>query len=456
MAMSRRRKSLIAVAVVVVLLAAAVVAVGIRYRPLLLTGTGYAAHNACSVEFLTTRTNYDDDLPPNPLLPYLRTEVDPSAGTAAVSVLDLGFTQTAYLSDNGCTLGELPPGADGAQDMLSYRESETGVPLPVSSHNLPGVDTALDAAELADGTRGLVVLHGGQILDERYGEGFSADTRQLGWSMSKSVAGALVGRAQMEFPDAKLDPNRTGLRPEWTDERSQISLDNLLRMTSGLDWDEEYDLGTPVTQMLYQEADMAAYAADQKSVHRPGSYRQYSSGTTNIVCDLLQEQTGLGPEMADVLLFNELGMDSAVLEPDATGNSVCSSYLWATPLDWAKFGQFALDDGVVTARDETGATAKRRLLPEGWMDYSRTVVPADGEPEPYGAQWWINDAGDGTPLRFPEMPSDAFWASGHDGQYVVVVPSADLVVVRTGFSPGGTLDSVEVDSLVAEVALAVG
>ena len=151
--------------------------------------------------------------------------------------------------------------------------------------------------------------------------------------------------------------------------------------------------------------------------------------------------------MAGQLLFDPIGMRSAVLEADASGRSVCSSYLWATPRDWARFGQFVLDDGEVDGR---------RLLPAGWMDYATTVVPAGGEPEPYGAQWWLNDAGDGTPPRLPGMPSDAYWASGHDGQYIVVVPSADLVVVRTGFSPGGSIDALGIEDLVGDLTQAVG
>ncbi|HMT50270.1 MAG TPA: serine hydrolase, partial [Dietzia sp.] len=113
----------------------------------------------------------------------------------------------------------------------------------------------------------------------------------------------------------------------------------------------------------------------------------------------------------------------------------------------ARFGQFTLDDGEVGGR---------RLLPAGWMAYATSVVPAAGEPEPYGAQWWVNDAGDGTPLRFPALPADAYWASGHDGQYVVVVPSTDLVVVRMGFSPGGSIDSLGVDTLVGGLARELG
>ena len=446
--MTRRRKSLIVLAVVVILIAAALVAVGVRFRPLLLTGTGYAAHNACAINFLTDRDDPESDLPPNPLVPYLRTSTDDAEGTVSASVLGVAFEQTAYVSEYGCALGDRAAGSQSAQPPPPPPgEADTGIRLPEATVAPAAVASALDEAAGQDGTRGLVVVHQGQILGERYADGFGPDTRQLGWSMAKSVAATLIGRAQFEFPDVDLDPAATGLRPEWTDQRADISLEDLLRMTSGLEWDEEYDLGTPITQMLFTEPDMAAFAASQPLAHEPGTYRQYSSGTSNIVCELLHERTGLGPEMADELLFGPLGMTSAVLEADASGRSVCSSYLWAAPRDWARFGQFVLDDGEVDGYP---------LLPEGWMDYVTSEVAAGGEPEPYGAQWWLNDAGDGSPLRLESMPADAYWASGHDGQYVVVVPSADLVVVRTGFSPGGSIDTLGVDTLVSEVARAVG
>lgn len=446
--MTRRRKLLIAALMVLSLLVAAVVAVGVWYRPMLLTGTGYAAHNTCALHYLVGREDNGSDLPPNPLVPYLRTSIDEAAGTATASVLGVGFRQTAHVSEHGCALGGRAAGSQGSQPPPPrLADSPRGIRLAEASESPDGVASALDAAAAQEGTRGLVVVHRGEILGERYADGFGPDTRQLGWSMAKSVAATLVGRAQAEFPDADLDPASTALRPEWTDERSQISLDHLLRMTSGLEWDEEYDLGTPITRMLFLEPDMAAFAASQPSARAPGDYRQYSSGTSNIVCALLRERTGLGPEMAEDLLFRPLGMRSAVLEADASGGSVCSSYLWASPRDWARFGQFVLDDGELDGE---------QLLPAGWMDYATTAVAAAGEPEPYGAQWWLNDAGDGSPLRFADLPADAYWASGHDGQYLVVVPSADLVVVRTGFSPGGSLDSLGVESLVGAVSRAVG
>lgn len=445
--MTRRRIALLSLLVVIVVVAAALVVVGVIYRPMLRTGTGYAAHNGCAVHFLTDRSDPDTDLPPNPLVPYLRTTFDDDTGEVSASVLGIAFRQTAYVSEFGCALGDRAAGARQSSPPPPLLEGgPEGIVLPAAADPPADVEAALDAAAAQEGTRGLVVVHNGRIIGERYGDGFDPDTRQLGWSMGKSVASTLVGRAQVEFPEADLDPAGTGLRPEWTDERAQISLDDLMRMTSGLEWDEEYDLGTPITRMLFDEPDMAAFAAAQPPAHEPGTYRQYSSGTTNLICDLLHERTGLGPEMAGELLFRPLGMRSAVLEADASGRSVCSSYLWATPRDFARFGQFVLDDGVVNGQ---------RLLPQGWMDYSTSVIGAGGEPEPYGAQWWVNVAGDGAPPRM-DMPEDAYWASGHDGQYIVVVPSADLVVVRTGFTPGASMSGLEVDRLVSDLARIVG
>lgn len=444
--MTRRRIALLSLLVVLVVIAAALAAVGRHYRPMLRTGTGYAAHNACALHYLAGRDDLDADLPPNPLVPYLRTSIDDEAGTVTTSVLGVAFTQTAHVSEYGCSLGARAAGSRQSSPPAQRLDAGTGgIRLPIAADTSAGVEAALDEAAAQEGTRAVVVVHGGQIIGERYADGFTPDTRQLGWSMGKSVASTLVGRARVEYPDADLDPAGTALRPEWTDGRAQISLDDLMRMTSGLEWDEEYDLGTPITTMLFDEPDMAAFAASQPLAHEPGTYRQYSSGTTNIICDLLQERTGLGPEMATELLFRPLGMTSAVLEADASGRPVCSSYLWATPRDYARFGQFALDGGRVDGR---------ALLPEGWMEYSTSVVPAGGEPEPYGAQWWVNVGAGGTQLRM-DMPADAFWASGHDGQYIVVVPSADLVVVRTGFTPGATMDSLGVDRLVDAVARAV-
>ena len=429
--------------VLVLLLVVALVGGYWYARPLLLTGTGYAAHNACAVQLLAGRDDPEEDLPPNPLVPYLRSEESRSQVTG--SLLGLLAKQEAHHTEGyGCTLG------DRAPDLLA--------PVDVTARTLPtgstraDLEPALDRAFGTDlatgdredlGTRAVVVLQDGKVVAERYADGFDADTRQLGWSMTKSVTNLLVGRLVAE---GSLSLDDDGLREEWTDDRSSITVDQLLRMTSGLAWDETYDLGTPITRMLYLEEDMGAYVASQPLAHEPGSHLQYSSGSTTLLCDILLDRTGSGAELPGSLLFGPLGLGSFVVEPDAAGTPVCSSYGWATPRDWAAIGQLALDEGVVDGR---------RLLPEGWMARATTPTEAEEseEEQPYGAGWWLNRLPDGSAYD-GRLPLDTYEALGHDGQRLAVVPSEDLVVLRMGFTPDPDVDDrfpELVQDLVAEL-----
>ncbi len=213
-------------------------------------------------------------------------------------------------------------------------------------------------------------------------------------------------------------------------------------MRSGLRWDETYYLGTPITEMLYLRPDMAAFVAAQPLAHPVGSYQQYSSGSTNLLCSVLAARAGSGPALPREQLFAPLGLASAVWEPDAAGTPVCSSYLWATPRDWATIGQFAL---------QGGRWGGAQLLPPDWMKRSTTVLATQGEEVGYGAGWWVNRLADGS-LADPTLPADAYWADGHDGQRMVVVPSADLVVVRLGFTPGDV--DLRTDALVHDLMVA--
>lgn len=430
--MSRRRRWLRRILLGVVVLVLVGLAGGYWYaRPLLLTGTGYAAHNDCAVRGIAGRDNPEADLPPNPLVPYLRTASpdDPSSGTT-VTVLGFLASQTAYYSMSGCTLGAVSAAAADAPKPVPT----TPNPLATAATPTPSpeVDKLVAAAfgddlpaaqKSALGTRAVVVVHGGRIVAERYAPGFTATTPQLGWSMGKSVTNLLLGRLVQAGKIAVTDDH---LRPDWTDERAKITVDQLERMTSGLTWNEEYDLGTPITEMLYLQSDMGGFAASQPLAHEPGTYQQYSSGSTNILCSVLRARSGLGPQLPSQQLFAPLGLGSAVWETDQSGTPVCSSYLWATPRDWATIGQFALQDGVWHGQ---------RLLPAGWMKQSTTAKMVILAEEPgYAAGWWANKQADGT-LVEPSLPADAYWANGHDGQRLFVVPSADLVVVRLGFSP---------------------
>ncbi|WP_246227917.1 serine hydrolase domain-containing protein [Propioniciclava coleopterorum] len=278
-------------------------------------------------------------------------------------------------------------------------------------------------------------------MGERYADGFTADTPQLGWSMSKSVTNLLAGRLALEGTVAPQDHDL----PQLPGDKAAITVDDLMRMTSGLSWDETYDLGTPITRMLFMEPDMGSYVASLPVAHAPGAYQQYSSGSTTLLCDVLGEKAGAKADLPRRELLAPLGLSRATWEPDASGTPVCGSYLWATPREWATIGWFALNDGVWNGR---------RMLPEGWMARSTTAEPVEQtqEDEGYGAGWWLNTRPDGSPVA-PGLPADAYRAVGHDGQRVYVVPSEGLVVVRMGFSPSA--DDLRTDALVADVIAAL-
>ncbi len=399
---------------VLVLIAAVGLVGGYWYlRPAILTGTGYAAHNACAVTEIAGRSDPSTDLPPDPMDRFLRTKFEP--GVVTSSALGILAAQKAwYTPGYGCTIADARP-QFGEPTPVSGTNPLASQPTPPNANLSAALDRAFDDVV---GTRGVVIVKDGQIIGERYAPGFDQNTPQLGWSMTKSVTNLLVGRLVAE---GKVSLDDDHLRPEWTDERANITIRQLLQMTSGLAWDETYSLNTAVTRMLYSEPDMGAYVASQPLEHKPGTFAEYSTGSTNLLCSILAPDNG-GADFPRRALFSPLGLESAVLEPDAAGTPACGSYMWATPRDWAAIGQFALDDGVWNGQ---------RLLPEGWM--AESVKTIDGNGAGYASGWWSNVNSSGMLMK-PELPRDAYFAEGHDGQRMVIVPSEGLVVVRLGFT----------------------
>ncbi|GAA1959506.1 serine hydrolase [Agromyces allii] len=434
--------------VIVLVLVAGVVAVYWWQRPMLLTGTGYAAHNACAVTEVGGRDDPAADLPPNPLVPYLRYATDGDETTGSLFGV-LAAQHAWYAEGFGCTL-------DGDRPDLGTATPVTSEGNPFTDAPTPAADPALDAAVAhafgddlppavaeALGTRAVVIAKGGELVAERYADGFDATTPQLGWSMSKSATELMTGMLVKQGVVSLADDD---LRPEWTDGRADITVEQLLRMTSGLEWDETYDLGTPITQMLYGERDMGAYVAGLPLESTPGTVQEYSSGSTTLLCSILAERTGLGADLPRQKLLAPLGLSSGIFEPDAAGTPVCSSYLWATPRDWTALGQFALQNGEWNGE---------QLLPEDWMEQTLTIPDVKVTDDPgYGMAWRVNVLPDGSP-RWPNLPADTFYASGHDGQKVIVVPSEDLVVTRLGFTPEADDEPSEVQ-LVADAIAALG
>jgi CubicO group peptidase (beta-lactamase class C family) len=272
-------------------------------------------------------------------------------------------------------------------------------------------------------TLAVLAVHRGRIVAEGYGTDTGPDTTLVSWSVAKSVTHALVG---LLVGESRLDLDLPAPVPAWRDDaRAAITLRHLLAMTPGLRFVEDYvDAGVShCIDMLFGagQADVAGYASALPLDHPPGTWWNYSSGTTNIVSRIAGDAVGGGEAgMRSYLaerLFGPLGMVSAAPRFDAAGTFVGSSFLYATARDFARFGYLYLRNG--TWED-------RPLLPRGWAEYARvpeTSVP-DTEDFGYGAHWWL----------WRDEPG-MFGAHGYEGQYTLVVPSRDLVVVRLGKTP---------------------
>ncbi len=277
-------------------------------------------------------------------------------------------------------------------------------------------------------TRAVLVIHEGRIVAERYAAGLDATTTHRSWSMAKSWLHAMVG---ILVRQGRLDIHAPAEVPEWADAndpRGAITLDQLLRMRSGLHFVEEYVEGggeASVTDMIYGAGkdDVAGYAARCRLAHEPGAVFYYSSGTSNIVARIAQQAADAhGPRWTEFMrreLFEPLGAASPTPKFDGAGTWIGSSYLFATAQDFARLGLLYLRGGMWNGR---------RILPQGWADYARTESGRDAEGKRYGAHFWL----------VPGDP-DAFQCQGFEGQRTTIVPALDLIVVRLGRTkPEGT------------------
>lgn len=272
-------------------------------------------------------------------------------------------------------------------------------------------------------TDALLAVQRGEVVLERYGEGVGPDSTLRSWSMAKSMLHAAVG---MLVAEGRLDLDARAPVAAWddpADPRHAITLRHLLTMQPGLAWTEDYVPGSrsDVIDMLFgadggPQPDVAAWAAAKALVAEPGTVLNYSSGTSSIVSGVVRDVVGPGDAYVAWLrerLFEPLGMTSATPKVDASGTWMASSYCFCTARDFASFGRLYLDDGV---RDG------RRLLTSDWVASARTETGRDDEGGIHTAHWWC----------FGDNPWGAFHCSGYQGQYIVVVPALDLVVVRLG------------------------
>lgn len=333
-------------------------------------------------------------------------------GVGAVVVNDDFNENTTYLiPQRDLTPKELPfpygnlPQKDTVFSNVNYDKLETVV------------ENYFDENSEVNTTRALLVIYKNQIIAENYSEGFTKDARLLGWSMTKSLMSAVCGVMNQQ---GMISKDELAPIEAWkNDERSKITIDNLLQMNSGLEWEEDYTKISDVTKMLYLESDMTVSQINKKLVGKPNETWNYSSGTTNLLTGIIRQKFKTHQEYLNFWysdLIDKIGMHSMLVETDLAGNYIASAYGWATARDWAKFGLLYLNKG-----DWNG----EQLISEDWVNYTST--PTNGSEGVYGAQFWLNAGG-----HLPDAPKDLFFADGFQGQRIFIIPSKELVVVRLG------------------------
>ena len=404
-------------------------------------GTGYAAKVAGSATFVAGRSR-DSIVNGGDLdhIPFVQWEAnrDEQSVTAWIGLIRQtaavrpGLGTALLHGRSGETKFTAPENETGQDDLRPW---PTGDGQSVNQESVNEELASIVAAAFEEpsndpenhrGVRAIIVVQDGQIVAEQYASGFDRHTPLIGWSMTKSLTSALTG---ILVGQGKIDVHADAVLPEWSapnDPRSKLTLDHLLRMSSGLEFGEVYDEPlSDVCQMLFSVHDAGGYAAAKPLEAVPDAVWKYSSGTTNIISKILRNVVANDASyhaMPRELLFDRIGMRHTVIETDPSGTFVGSSFGWATARDWARFGLLYLNDGVWLGE---------RILPEGWVDYCRTPT-ARAPNGQYGAQWWCN-AGtndDGENRLWPRLPADLFAARGFQGQSINIFPTQKLVVVK--------------------------
>jgi CubicO group peptidase (beta-lactamase class C family) len=406
--------------------------------------SAHSAKTVCSQVFVAGREPNDvleHELNSFPLY-FGSVHVDRKDLSASGSVFGLATRKAIYREGLGCTLvvGMTEQELRNQKIKPYKREpiNTEAIPWPMgdkidavpAGFNKEKLESAMDhifdeknvnPAELKD-THAVVVLYDGKIVAERYAEGLDKNSKHISFSMAKSITNAMVG---ILVKQGKLKVDEPAPVKQWqNDDRKNIKLSDLMHMSSGLEWDERYDRVGWLTDMMFKHKDTGAFAASAPLEAKPGELFKYSSGTAEIICDIIRQAIGDENyyDFPYKELFNKIGMHSVVMEPDAGGTLVGTSYVFASARDYARFGLLFYQDG---------QWAGEKILPDGWVTYTTARVKSSGGK--YGALWWTNTGGNKdhpSHLNFPNLPADTFVAMGIGGQFIVIVPSKKLVVVR--------------------------
>jgi len=426
--------------ILLLLLVILVVAVIYNYPKLNLV-SGFVAKNMASTVFLTERSaaSVIEEDHNEPLIDLAETKVDESDKSASASVFGIMERKAIYREGLGAVLVhddfepnaiKIAPKRDRKIDTLCFPYGNQGKKDSIFENiDYKKLEAAIDGAfaeSEVQRTRTVLVVYKNHIIGERYSKGFDENTIILGWSMTKSILATLYGILDHQN---RIDIDSPAPIESWqNDERKNITINNLLRMQSGLAWEEDYTSISDVNKMLFLEADMTLPQEKKEAVAEPAEVWNYSSGTTNLLSGILRDEFKTHQEYLNFpyeALIDKIGMNSMLIEADMVGNYVGSSYAWATTRDWAKFGLLYLNRG--------NWNGEQLFAPE-WVDYVSEPTPdSDGT---YGAHFWLNAEG-----KYPDAPRDLFSANGFQGQRVFIIPSKDLVIVRTGLGQEPYFDS---------------
>jgi CubicO group peptidase (beta-lactamase class C family) len=404
--------------------------------------SGFSAKSMASGHFIDNRSQEmiekgDNDIE---MITLAKNKIDESGKFATASVYGLKERKAIYREGLGATLINDDFDVSKPYEVPKRTKLINNLPFPYGNNEpkdsaFANVDYAkLNAAvanafdkkgELNKRTRSVLVIYKDKIIAEKYDTGFNKNSKILGWSMTKSITATLFGVFQKQ---GKIDINKPAPISEWAkDERSKITIDNLLNMNSGLEWEEDYTKISDVTQMLFLDVDMSKSQINKPLAGKTNATWNYSSGTTNLLSGILRKQFKTHQEYLDFWysdLIDKIGMHSMLVETDMAGNYVGSSYSWATTRDWSKFGLLYLHKGNWNGE---------QILDESWVRFAAT--PTNTSNGKYGAHFWLNAGG-----KFPDVPKDMFYCSGYQGQMVAIFPSHDLVIVRMGLKEDPEFD----------------
>ncbi|MBN2637294.1 MAG: serine hydrolase [Prolixibacteraceae bacterium] len=403
--------------------------------------TAFAAKGMCSSVFLANKTPdrvEAEDLSFFPIS-LAKSLVDYEEKSVTSTVFGLAKRKAVYREGLGAVLVLDSPEETLKQSQITIPESgysQDTISWPkgdlLSEEMIAGVnfkrlneliDTCFDepAAEPFKKTLGIAVVYNNQLIAEKYMDGYNYTTMFHGWSMTKSITGALAG---ILYDEGKLTIDEPAGFQEWqNDERKNISVKNIIQMSSGLDWYENYFTISDATVMLMQNDDMLSSVLDNNLAYSPGNYWNYSSGDANLLSGIIRNRINNDADYHQFIytkLLYPTGMLHTKVETDASGLFVASSYSYGTVRDWARFGMLFMNNGVFD-----GDT----IISKEWVDFLKTPAAAsDGK---YAGTFWLKEPNDMNALT--DVPDDVFFADGFLGQRVYIIPSKKLVVVRMGY-----------------------